>query len=130
MTRERYHKGARGQSRLWSATGRWCLSAAVSGIAGTLSLLNAALGKDEPLLNHYCEKSATPPCSSCPKTPTTSSTACSSYLNGWNWGICVSTDSDVACTKTDASCTYVVMCKANHLTGDTCSGGGTWTRCQ
>jgi hypothetical protein len=78
----------------------------------------------------YCKRYATPSCTSCPRNPGTSTTACSVTLNGWKWGVCMSTMfSSDTCSHRGVTCVYEILCKSNRSTGVPCAGGGQFEQC-
>ena len=123
------NRGLETLARLRGTAGRWCLAAAVSGLAGTVSLYNAAMAHDTKIFS-YCKKYATPSCSSCPKNaPNTSTTACSQWLNGWKWGVCTFTFSSTTCYSQNMGCSDLLECKTGTPIG-ACDGGGVFNQCR
>lgn len=129
MARRRDHNSGR-WPRLRSVAGRWCMTAAVTGLTGGVMLYKATKAYAGNAYQ-YCSASKTPACTSCPKNPTsTTTTACSQFLNGWKWGVCSSAwFSSSTCSAQNTSCVWEILCKANKQTGYQCTGGGQFDRC-
>jgi hypothetical protein len=121
------HRGAGRWSRLRSRVARWCLASAVSGIAASVSLFNAAFA-----VQWYpwslCQRGK-PSCSSCPQNPGPNTEACAQYLSGWHWGLCSDTFLTISCSETARRCGALLNCQANEQVG-ICEPNGFFRVCK
>jgi len=106
-------------SGLGSTAGRWCLAAAVSGLAAIISLYGRGVAHARGAPSE-CGRAMNTPCTVCTSP---SGSACSK-LSGWKWGRCqIAPFSFSTCSQQTYFCTSRFDCATGNPTG-TCSGGG------
>lgn len=129
MIRARNRGDSRRRLRLRSLAGRWCLAAAVGGLAGAVSLYRADPVYADTVKAAFCNPYTTLSCPTCPSKPSANATACA-ILSSLAWGVCSSPwFSD--CFRTNINCNAAYNCKSGKVIGP-CPDGmlGDYQACQ